>query len=189
MELVTISVMGVLTATITAATTAYMLSGFTPDIAFAPASSFDPAMTGWFLALGVFIGLYALYYSSMMTVMQRLYNSISNPWFRNLSGGLILAVALMMFPALYGEGYTVITSLLSLTTRRHSSRGDAPIGRNADGADRCSGTHRSHKDFRHFGLQQCGRSGKRFRSDALCRSGRWITVRQSCKDRDGRGTA
>ncbi|WP_289745888.1 chloride channel protein [Paramuribaculum intestinale] len=113
MELVTISVMGVLTATITAATTAYMLSGFTPDIAFAPASSFDPAMTGWFLALGVFIGLYALYYSSMMTVMQRLYNSISNPWLRNLSGGLILAVALMMFPALYGEGYTVITSLLA----------------------------------------------------------------------------
>lgn len=113
MELATISVMGVLTATVTAATTAYVLSGFTPDIAYAPASSFDPAMTGWFLALGVFIGLYALYYSSMMTVMQRVYNSIANPWLRNLSGGLILAVALMMFPALYGEGYPVITSLLA----------------------------------------------------------------------------
>lgn len=113
MELATISVMGVLTATVTAATTAYALSGFTPDIAYAPASSFDPAMTGWFLALGVFIGLYALYYSSMMTVMQRVYNSIANPWLRNLSGGLILAVALMMFPALYGEGYPVITSLLA----------------------------------------------------------------------------
>lgn len=113
MELVTVSVIGVLTATITAATVAYLLSGFTPDIVYASASEFDPSMTGWFIVIGIFIGLYALYYSAMMNLMQKFYNSISDPWFRNLTGGMILAAVLVMFPAMYGEGYGVITSLLA----------------------------------------------------------------------------
>lgn len=113
MELATVPVIGVLTATITAATTTYVLSGCTPDIIYASSSGFDPATTGWFLLLGVFIGLYSIYYSAMMRRMRAVYDSISNPWLRNLTGGVILAAALVAFPALYGEGYGVVTSLLA----------------------------------------------------------------------------
>lgn len=113
LELTTLSVIGVLTASITAATAAYILSDFTPDIVFTPLYSFDPRMSGWFLLLGIFIGIYALYYSAMTRRMRNVYDSISRPWLRNLAGGLILALALIMFPALYGEGYGVITSLLA----------------------------------------------------------------------------
>lgn len=113
MELVTVSVVAVLTAAITAATVAYILSGFTPDLVYAAAPEFDPTMTGWLIALGIFIGLYAVYYSAMMSRMQKVYDSISSPWIRNIAGGSILAVALMLFPAMYGEGYGVIASILA----------------------------------------------------------------------------
>lgn len=113
MQLATVSVMAVMTATVTAALVAYMLSGFTLDFPGIQAPSFAPGLTGWFFILGVFIGIYALYYSAMMVRMQKFYDSVRNPWLRNLSGGVVLAAALMMFPALYGEGYGVIRSLLS----------------------------------------------------------------------------
>lgn len=113
MGLSTVSVMAVLTATVTAAATAYALSGFTLDIVTTSVPVFSPDQTGWYILLGVFIGFYAIYYSAMMRMMQKFYDSISNRWLRNLSGGLILAATLVMFPALYGEGYGVISSLLN----------------------------------------------------------------------------
>lgn len=113
MELSTISVMAVLTSAVIAAMTAFVCSGFTIDLVFDGIHTFDPSITVWYLILGLFCGIYALYYSTVMARMQRVYDHISNPWLRNLSGGVILAAAVFMFPVLYGEGYSSMARILA----------------------------------------------------------------------------
>ena len=113
MELSTTSVMAVITAAIVSALTAYSCSGFTVDLAFEGIHSFDSSLTLWYMLLGLMCGIYALYYSMVMARMQRVYDRISNPWLRNLSGGVILAAAVFMLPVLYGEGYSAMAKVLA----------------------------------------------------------------------------
>ncbi len=113
MELSTSSVMAVITAAVVSALTAYSCSGFTMDLAFEGVHNFDASLTLWYLLLGLLCGIYALYYSTVMAKMQRVYDHIANPWMRNLTGGVILAVAVFMFPVLYGEGYSAMAKGLA----------------------------------------------------------------------------
>lgn len=113
MELSTSSVMAVITAAVVSALTAYSCSGFTMDLAFEGVHNFDASLTLWYLLLGLLCGIYALYYSTVMAKMQRVYDHIANPWMRNLTGGVILAVAVFMFPVLYGEGYSAMAKVLA----------------------------------------------------------------------------
>lgn len=113
MELTTVSVMALLLACITAAMTAYVLSGYTVDLSYLQMDQFDPSVIPWILLLGVVTGLYSLYYSDVMSMMGRLYDRMANPWIRNLGSGVILAVLLFAFPAMYGEGYGTMGHLLN----------------------------------------------------------------------------
>ncbi|MCM1441248.1 MAG: chloride channel protein, partial [Roseburia sp.] len=74
MQLTTVSVIALLTSSIVAGMTAFALSGFTYDLAFPGVHLFEPEMSIWYLVLGVVCGLYALYYSTMMSRMERVYN-------------------------------------------------------------------------------------------------------------------
>ncbi len=105
--------MAVITAAVVSALTAYSCSGFTMDLAFEGVHNFDASLTLWYLLLGLLCGIYALYYSTVMAKMQRVYDHIANPWMRNLTGGVILAVAVFMFPVLYGEGYSAMAKVLA----------------------------------------------------------------------------
>lgn len=113
MTLTTVSVISLFAATVSAALTAYILSGFTMDIIWTHNPGFDPAVTLPVIVLGVFCGIYSVYYSAVMKRMQRVYESIGNSWLRNIISGLALALALFAFPALYGEGYGVIGRVLN----------------------------------------------------------------------------
>ncbi len=112
MELTTVSVIALFTACIVAGMTAFALSGFTYDLNFPGVHLFEPSMSGWYVALGIFCGLYALYYSAMMRRMQHVYGSVRSPWLRNLAGGAVLALSIFLFPSLYGGGYGVMGHLL-----------------------------------------------------------------------------
>lgn len=106
------AVMAVVAASLTAGLTAYMLSGFRPDISFA---GIEPMQGGWMpyvLLLGLFCGFYAAYYSHIMRFMTRWYGTLRNPWMKNLIAGAIIAVAVFLFPALYGEGYGFMAKVL-----------------------------------------------------------------------------
>lgn len=112
MQLTTVSVIALLTSSIVAGMTAFALSGFTYDLAFPGVHLFEPEMSIWYLVLGVVCGLYALYYSTMMSRMERVYDHIKSPWLKNLAGCVVLAVSIFLFPSLYGEGYDVMGMLL-----------------------------------------------------------------------------
>lgn len=113
MPLSTVNVMMLFVAVVTAAMTAYSLSGFTLDIPIADMTGFVPDYLPWVLALGVFCGFYSLYYSYVMKALGRRLERMRNPWVKNVAGGLILSVCVFLFPTLYGEGYGTIGLLIN----------------------------------------------------------------------------
>lgn len=100
-------------AAVTAALTAFMLSGCVTDLAFTAAAPFEWNLMPWVLLLGICCGLYSFYYSSVMTFMKRWFASMRNPWMMNLISGSILAVLVFVFPPLFGEGYDFMGHVLS----------------------------------------------------------------------------
>lgn len=110
----TVQVLMVLVSSIVAGVTAYMLGGCTMDLDLTAAfPRVDNSMVLLALALGVFCGLYSLYYSFVMKWMERTLSRIRNPLALNVAGGVVLAVAIFLFPSLYGEGYGVIARVLN----------------------------------------------------------------------------
>lgn len=107
-ELTTVNVLGVTIACLASYLTISACSGFGVDLAFNGPDSFDMSLWPVVLALGIFTGLYSLYYSAVMHRLDKFYGSITNPWLRNLTGGLMLGVLLVLFPSLFGVGYPVL---------------------------------------------------------------------------------
>lgn len=67
----------------------------------------------WVLLLGVFCGVYSLLYNWITAVMQKFFGSRKHQWVSWVSGGLITGIILVMFPAMYGEGYPEMTKLIN----------------------------------------------------------------------------
>lgn len=114
MAFTTVSVIALLAASISAALMAYVCSGFTLDIAWTHNINFEPSILLWTIALGVFCGLYSVYYSVIMRRMRKVYESIKNPWIENIASGLVLAALIFVFPSLFSEGYDVIGKIINV---------------------------------------------------------------------------
>lgn len=113
MSLTTYTVTLLLVSTLTAAMTAFLLSGCTVDIAISHVSTFDASLIGWVILLGIACGIYSLYYSYIVKRVEHLLNAIASPWVRNCLAGLALGLMFLLFPSLYGEGYGVIGHLIN----------------------------------------------------------------------------
>lgn len=112
-SMTTFSVLVLLVTTITAALTAYVLSGCTLDIPFDQSMAFDPSLLPWVVALGLFCGAYSLYYTYVMKKLGAFLEHLRSPWVKNLIGGAILAALVFCFPVLYGEGYGVVGKVIN----------------------------------------------------------------------------
>lgn len=113
MPMTTFSVLVLLVTAITAAMTAFVLSGCTLDIPFDQSIAFDAGLIPFVVLLGVFCGVYSLYYSFIMKRIASLMRAIANPWVRNVAGGALLAVLVFLFPTLYGEGYGTVGKVIN----------------------------------------------------------------------------
>lgn len=67
----------------------------------------------WVALLGIFCGLYSLLYNWVTIVMRKFFSSRRRPWVSWISGGMIVGIILFLFPAIYGEGYPVMTQLIN----------------------------------------------------------------------------
>lgn len=113
LEMSSLPVLALIIACLLASTTAYLLSDFTFDIFFDRTLPFDPHMLGWVMLLGVFCGLYSVYYTYTKSRATRLFTAIRNPWLASAVTGGAMSVGVFMFPLLFGEGFNVITSLVN----------------------------------------------------------------------------
>lgn len=113
LELSTLPVIALVIACLISSCTALAFGGFAFDLKFVDYISFDPSNFLWMTLLGLFCGLYSVYYNSSKQMMAKLLNGVANPWFRALTGGLTLSVAIFFFPSLFGEGYTLVDKIIN----------------------------------------------------------------------------
>lgn len=93
--------------------TAYFLSGGTTDLNYTGTIPFDAGMLPAVALLGVFCGLYSIYYRRVMEFTARKLEGMSHPWLRNIVAGLSVGILIFLFPSLYGEGYSALGAVVN----------------------------------------------------------------------------
>ncbi|MGN1173276.1 MAG: chloride channel protein [Muribaculaceae bacterium] len=113
LDLTTVSVMPLLISSVTAATLAYIFTGYDLEFFFVQSEPFVTQRIPFVIALGVACGLVSLYFTRVMNMMENFFKKrLTTQWKRSLIGGIILAGLIFLFPPLYGEGYSAINELL-----------------------------------------------------------------------------
>lgn len=112
-DLTAASVMPLLIASITAATVAYVFTGYNVEFVFEQSEQFLTGRIPYVILLGILCGVVSLYFTKVMNMMENVFRKrLHTPMQRTLIGGAILAVLVFLFPPLYGEGYGAINGLL-----------------------------------------------------------------------------
>lgn len=112
LEMTTVPLIALVISCLVSGMACYALTGFELDVPLTHVQTFDPAMSGWIVLLGVLCGLYSLYYTYIGHRLRNLFARIGSPWTKALLSGGILAAFLFIFPALYGEGYGTMAALI-----------------------------------------------------------------------------
>ncbi len=111
MDLTYTSIVPLLTASIAAATTTYIISGIEPFFgAYIP--DFNLHNMYYYACLGIIGGFVSLYFSYTTMKLEGLFSKMKNISLKVVAGALILGMLIFIFPPLYGEGYSTIQSVL-----------------------------------------------------------------------------
>ena len=100
-------------ASVTGATVAYAFTGYNVEFFFAQSEPFFTSRIPFVILLGLFCGFVSFYFNKTIEMMENMFARIVNPWVRFGIGAVILSLLIFLFPALYGEGYGAINSLLN----------------------------------------------------------------------------
>lgn len=114
LDLTTVTVMPLLISSISAASVAYIFTGYDLEFFFVQSEPFIMERLPYFIGLGVMCGLVSLYFTRVMFSMETFFRKrLILPWRKTVVGCAILATLVFLFPPLYGEGYGAINSLLN----------------------------------------------------------------------------
>ncbi len=111
-DLTTVSVMPLILSSVTAATIAYIFTGYDVEFFFIQSEPYVMGRIPYTILLGVVCGLVSLYFTRVMNMMENFFRRIMSPWVKTAIGGSILASLIFLIPPLYGEGYSAINGLL-----------------------------------------------------------------------------
>jgi len=111
-DLTGMTVMPLLISSIAGATVAYVLEGYNSEFFFAQSEGFHTNRIPFTILLGIVCGLVSLYFTKVMFWMESMFGRLPNKFIKILTGGIILAGLIFIFPPLYGEGYDSINNLL-----------------------------------------------------------------------------
>lgn len=106
------TVMPLLISSVTAATVAYVMEGYSAEFLFAQSEPFMTRKIPYTILLGIVCGFVSLYFTRAMFAMEGMFRKLKHSWQKIVVGGSILAGLIFLFPPLYGEGYSSINSLL-----------------------------------------------------------------------------
>ncbi len=111
-DLTGMTVMPLLISSIAGATVAYVLEGYNSEFFFAQSEPFLTKRIPFTILLGVVCGFVSLYFTRVMFWMETIFSKLPNKFLKIITGGVIIAVLIFIFPPLYGEGYGAIENLL-----------------------------------------------------------------------------
>ena len=111
-DLTATTALPLLISSLTAATVAYFLMGTEVQFSFTIDGQFALSQLPFYAVLGVFCAAVSVYFLRVTDRVEGWFARCRNPWQRLLIGGLLLGVLVVLFPPLYGEGYSSLTELL-----------------------------------------------------------------------------
>ncbi|MCH5176730.1 MAG: chloride channel protein [Prevotellaceae bacterium] len=106
------SLLPLLVTSITAVCVSYALYGTESMFTFTLEQTFNIAAIPGCIVLGICCGLVSLYFTRTMNALERVFAWLRSPWRKFMFGAGLLGVLIFFFPALYGEGYDVISQLI-----------------------------------------------------------------------------
>lgn len=80
-------------------------------LSFRLSEGFDYLNTLFYILLGLFCGIFSVYYSRMFLKIEHAFRKNKLIYSKAISGGIMLALLILIFPTLFGEGYQSIKSL------------------------------------------------------------------------------
>lgn len=113
LDLTMTSIVPLLIASVTATAVSYFLMGNEVMFRFDSYEAFSLERIPYIILLGIVCGLVSLYFTRCMNWLEGLFKKIKKPYKKILVGGGMLSVLIFFFPPLYGEGYEVISALLT----------------------------------------------------------------------------
>lgn len=102
-----------LISAISATILSYFFMGEDVLLRFSHVNPFTIETTGYFILLGIFIGLVAIYFTRMTMFVENLFTKLNSWIVRLIAGGVVLGLLIFLFPPLWGEGYSSISSIFS----------------------------------------------------------------------------
>lgn len=115
-DLTMASLLPLLITSVTAASMSYLLTGTEAMFQFHLDYPFSLERIPYAIALGIFCGLVAWYFTRSMNWIENIFRRYSNPYVKFVIGGAMLSILIFLFPPLYGEGYDTISLLLNGTS-------------------------------------------------------------------------
>ncbi len=107
------SLIPLLISSVTSTSLVYLLQGDSAHFNFSQSTPFEINTIPFFIVVGIVTGILSVYFSRQLSSTEGLLSKIKSPINRIIIGGAILSLLIFLFPALYGEGYTTISTLLS----------------------------------------------------------------------------
>lgn len=86
-------------------------------MSFTSQQSFEFTNTPYYILLGLFAGFISIYHSRLFLQIDGLFDRVKNPYFKAITGGVLLAGLIFLFPPLFGEGYSSILALSQSNTQ------------------------------------------------------------------------
>jgi CIC family chloride channel protein len=100
-------------SSVTGALLARIATGSSIEYSFAVSEAFDYRNIAFYALLGLLTGATAAYLRAATRRAAGLSRRLDRPYIKALAGGLCLAVLILFFPTLFGEGYSGLSSILS----------------------------------------------------------------------------
>lgn len=107
------SLVPLLLASASAVVTSYFFLGMDVLYPFEVENGFNMKDLPYYIALGVFTGLVATYFTKSYKLIQSVFERFTKTYQKLLLGGFSLGLIIFFFPSLYGEGYHAINECLS----------------------------------------------------------------------------
>ncbi|MCL2131441.1 MAG: chloride channel protein, partial [Lentimicrobiaceae bacterium] len=112
LDLTISSLMPLLVSAVTGTSISYIILGRSLMFSHITIPNFEMGNLPIYLILGVFTGLYAVYFMRTSRWIERRMAKIKTKFLRLLIGGILLSVLIFFFPSFYGEGYDAIDAIL-----------------------------------------------------------------------------
>lgn len=96
------TVMPLIISSISGATVAYVLEGYSAEFFFSQSEPFAMGKIPYAIMLGIICGLMSLYFTRAMFMMESMFSKIRHRYLKIALGGVILAGLIFVFPPLYG---------------------------------------------------------------------------------------